>query len=152
MWSRQQVEDALPAIRRLKAIESAGFYDDGILVVTTKGWTLRHPYRMLPLAKMDILISPMGTLPRFRYANPFSFFTHWHPVIEGVGWQRAHMCRYEEDYNKAWHKGPLEAVRDVLYMMQSIRDEDEISGEWLLGTAAVGIIGLLLLAIYFPNL
>lgn len=149
-WTRQQIEDALPAIRKMKAIDEARISANGNLIVVTKGWMLTHARRLLPLARTEICLYKGDQKPEFRYANPFSWFTHPHPVINyyDTGWNRAHMCGYIEDYVLARDKGPLEATRHALYMWQTIRRERGNDVPlWLQSVATVYVLAMVSLFI-----
>lgn len=132
MWTKEQVVDELPKIRRLKGVEAA--YVEGECLYVRTAPTLKHPAltALLPQLELYIPITEEALEGRYGYkyrgTNRMVDHFWWetypvlHPVLELNDRYYQVPCVGDnmEDYAKARTQGPYMTVIQQLAMLQTI--------------------------------
>lgn len=138
-WSVEKVLEAMPKIRRLRAVKNA-WYENGYLHVETRAWTLKHPYKLsyLPEIEFRLYCGQNPTKPYMRYVEGWvSKVCSPHPSLDkGIGTSyfktRCLGHAYENELYNTWQQGPFDVVLGVLGMIQTISRDDRMDFEFML--------------------
>lgn len=138
-WNKQSVEEALPEILQMRAVEDA-WYDNNskCLTLRTRKGVLKHKSVFFPLAQVDIQMRKniWGDMrPYFKYTGGFwAWFFNGHPTMvkNRIGkseFRSGCIGGYSDDFGEA--KTIPEYILITLLMLQTIEHESRDTEEEL---------------------